>query len=58
MTHCPRCGGALTANIDGDLVCIVCGAVIYANRGYTLPAVRVGRVRRAETGGRKSKLKG
>jgi len=55
MTHCPRCNGALTANIDGDLCCWQCGAVIYANRGYQLPAVRTGRVRRVETGGRKSK---
>ena len=54
-TRCPRCGGALSENIDGDLVCIVCGAVIYANRGYALPQVRVGRVRRAELGGRVSK---
>ena len=51
-THCPRCGGRLTANIDGDLVCLVCARILYANRGYTLPAVRTGRVRRAETGGR------
>ena len=54
-THCPRCGGTLTDNIDGDLVCIVCARTFYANRGYQLPAVRTGRVRRAETGGRKSK---
>jgi hypothetical protein len=29
MTHCPRCNGALTANIDGDLCWWQCGAVIY-----------------------------
>ena len=53
--HCPRCNGALTANIDGDLVCLVCARTFYANRGYTLPAVRVGRVRRAELGGRRKR---
>ena len=57
MTRCPRCNGTLTDNIDGDLVCIACGAVIYANRGYTLPQVWTGRVRRAETGGRKRRSK-
>jgi uncharacterized Zn finger protein (UPF0148 family) len=55
MTHCPRCGGRLTANIDGDLVCWQCGAVLYERHGYTLPAVRTGRVRRVETGGRKKR---
>lgn len=57
--HCPRCGGRLTANIDGDRVCIACGAVLYEKHGYQLPAVATGIVRRPEVpSGRRSKLKG
>ena len=50
-----RCNGALTAHIDGDRVCLVLARTFYAHRGYTLPAVRVGRVRRAELGGRRKR---
>ena len=35
--RCDRCGGATFPNIDGDLDCLVCGAVLYARLGYERP---------------------
>ncbi len=31
--RCPRCSGVTYTNVDGDRVCIVCGAVLYKKQG-------------------------
>ena len=57
--RCPRCGGHLAANIDGDLCCWTCGCVLYERYGYQLAQRATALVRRPEVpSGRRSKLKG
>jgi hypothetical protein len=36
--RCPRCAGRMSSNDDGDLNCLVCGAVVYRKGGqYVTP---------------------
>lgn len=54
--RCPRCNGLLTINQDGDRVCVMCGCVLYAKRGFRLPEVRREKVRQEKRGRQQPRL--
>ncbi len=33
---CPKCGGPLTDWLDGDLICLHCGKIVYATEPLPL----------------------
>jgi len=39
-TSCPRCGGLLWRDYDGDVCCILCGTYVYANPAPPVQAIQ------------------